>query len=233
MYLPAITPSGILLVVAITVAGQLYDTSSSFTALAGTSNASNPSVIGNFYNYWTLTDNKTTYDLTRSDRMPITSPKTIPMLGSRKQAIIEPNRTAMIIVDMQNFFLHPQLSPEATLGRAAVGPTLNMIKAFRANAMKVLWVNWGFDNFDLVTSPPSDLDGFSTNHQMDTTFGTDMGTLEENGTTIEVGRKLFRGSWNAQPWGDLYPAMVEGLANGTDLYFNKSETCVHHYDSSA
>ena len=30
-------------------------------------------------------------------------------------------------------------------------------------------------------------------------------------------------SWNAQPWGPLYPAMVEGLADGSALYFNKSE----------
>ncbi len=51
-----------------------------------------------------------------------------------------------------------------------------------------------------------------------------MGTLtEDNGTTIELGKKLCRGSWNARPWGPLDPAMVEGLDSGTDLYFNKSE----------
>ncbi len=52
-----------------------------------------------------------------------------------------------------------------------------------------------------------------------------MGTLtEDNGTTIELGKKLCRGSWNARPWGPLDPAMVEGLDSGTDLYFNKSES---------
>jgi len=51
-----------------------------------------------------------------------------------------------------------------------------------------------------------------------------MGTLtEDNGTTIELGKKLCRGSWNARPWGPLDPAMVEGLDSGTDLYFNKSK----------
>jgi len=40
---------------------------------------------------------------------------------------------------------------------------------------------------------------------------------------VKLGQKLWRGSWNAQPYGPLYPAMVEGMANGTDLYFNKSE----------
>ena len=125
---------------------------------------------------------------------------------------------------MQNFFLHPQLSPHASGGRAAVTPTLSMINSFRANGMKVLWTNWGLDNFDLVTIPPSFIDGFSSDDTAVTSFGSDMGAFQEaNGTVVQIGRKLMRGSWNAQPWGDLYPAMLKGLANGTDLYFNKSE----------
>lgn len=132
-----------LLALATTSLGQIYDTFNSITALAGTANDSDPAILGNYYNYWKLTNNKTTYDLTRSDRLAVTAPKVIPMIGSRKQAVIEPNRTAMVIVDMQNFFLHPQLSPHAINGRKAVQPTLNMIKAFRETGMKILWVNWG------------------------------------------------------------------------------------------
>jgi len=78
--------------------------------------------------------------------------------------------------------------------------------------------------------PPSFLDGFSTNDQMNTTFCTEMGTLtEDNGTVIDLGKKLCRGSWNAQPYGPLYPAMVEGLASGTDLYFHKSRCSVTYF----
>lgn len=131
-----------ILALATSSLAQIYDTFNSITALAGTANDTDPSILGNYYNYWKLTNNKTIWDLTRSDRLPVTSPKTIPMLGSRKQAIIEPNRTAMVIVDMQNFFLHPKLSPSAVNGRKAVQPTLNMIKAFREEGMKILWVNW-------------------------------------------------------------------------------------------
>jgi hypothetical protein len=47
-----------------------------------------------------------------------------------------------------------------------------------------------------------------------------MGKLS-NGT--ELGGLLMRGSWNARPYGPLYDAQVEGVANGTDLYFNKSK----------
>ena len=120
--------------------GQVYDVYNSITALAGTA-FDKTGILGNYYNYWKLTDNETTWDLTRSDRMPVTTPKKIPMLGFRKQALIEPNRTAMVIIDMQNFFLHPKLSPSATRGRMAVQPTLDMIKAFKAEGMKILWVS--------------------------------------------------------------------------------------------
>ncbi|KAI7559615.1 Pre-mRNA-splicing factor [Hortaea werneckii] len=203
--------------------GQVYNTYNSITALSGMINASSSSTLGNYYNYWKLTDNDTTFDLTRSDRMPVSCPKTIPMIGSRERAIIEPNRTAMVIVDMQNFFLHPQLSPAADKGRAAVQPTLNMIEAFRANEMKVLWVQWGIDNYDLLTMPPALLDQFSDDHSLNSTFCTEMGTIkEENGTEVDLGKKLCRGSWNAQPYGPLYPAMLEGTASGTDYYFNKN-----------
>ncbi|KAK5117229.1 hypothetical protein LTR62_005846 [Meristemomyces frigidus] len=211
------------IILAVATSAQIYDVSNSLTSLSGTLNTTDPTVIGNHYNYWTLTQNKTVYDLTRSDRLPVTSPKLIPMLGYRKNALIEPNRTAFITIDMQNFFLHPQLSPHASLGRAAVGPTLNLIDAFRENGMKVLWVNWGIDAYDLVTMPPSFLEGFSDNNQMNTSFCTEMGHLtQSNGNVVDLGKKLCRGSWNARPWGALDPAMVEGLAEGTDLYFNKN-----------
>lgn len=47
-----------------------------------------------------------------------------------------------------------------------------------------------------------------------------MGNLTD-GTA--VGPKLMRGSWNARPFGPLYDAQVEGVENGTDLYFHKSK----------
>lgn len=43
------------------------------------------------------------------------------------------------------------------------------------------------------------------------------------GTNISAGAKLMRGSWNARPYGALYDLQIEGVASGTDLYFNKSE----------
>lgn len=156
-------------------------------------------VLGNYYNYWRKLPNGT-FDLTRSDITPVTSPKVIPMLGSRKEIIIEPNRTGLVIIDMQNFFLHPQLNAGATLGRAAVQPTVNMINGFRKHGMKILWTNWGLTEYDLLTIPPSFKSGFTMNGSdiADQSFGADMGTIVDNGTTIEVGELLMRGSWNGK-----------------------------------
>lgn len=179
--------------------------------------------LGNVYNYWAKFPNGT-YDLTRSQVMSVTEPKVIPFSGSRSSALIEPSRAVLAIVDMQNFFLDPTLSPAATKGRAAVQPTVNMINAFRGAGMKVTWVNWGLNNYDLLTIPPAFKSGFSTNGSdiADQSFGSDMGVLQQNGTTIQVGKKLMRGAWNAEPWGVLGTMKDEGLAKGTDLLFNKN-----------
>jgi hypothetical protein len=39
---------------------------------------------------------------------------------------------------------------------------------------------------------------------------------------ISAGRKLMRGSWNAQPYGVLNELKNGSLAAGTDIYFNKN-----------
>lgn len=55
--------------------------------------------LGNALNYWTKLPN-CTWDLTRSDVMPVTSPVTIPFSGRRSSAIIEPSRSVLCIIDM-------------------------------------------------------------------------------------------------------------------------------------
>ncbi|OAL39174.1 hypothetical protein AYO20_01492 [Fonsecaea nubica] len=191
-------------------------------ALVGDGFEQATSTLGSYYNYWKKLPNGT-FDLTRSDRSPVTSPKVLPMMGDRASIKIEPNRTGLVIIDMQNFFLHPDLSPGAKNGRGAVQPTVNMINGFRKHDMKILWVNWGLTEYDLLTIPPSFKSSFSGGSDLaNDTFGSDMGTIKENGTTIEVGRLLMRGSWNAEPYGVLGTMKDEGVAAGTDLVFNKN-----------
>ncbi|PMD54009.1 Isochorismatase hydrolase [Hyaloscypha bicolor E] len=191
-----------------------------YTSLVGGLDT-NSSLLGNYYNYW-IKSTSGIWDLTRSALEPTTSTGvyTIPCHGSRKNITIEASRSALVIIDMQNFFLHPGLSPKADAGRGVVSATVNMITGFRKAGVKVLWTNWGLDNYDLITMPPAFLDGFSNNHSSTTTFGSDMGIVP--GTNISAGAKLMRGSWNARPYGPLYDLQVEGVKSGTDLYFNKN-----------
>ena len=102
--------------------------------------------------------------------------------------------------------------------------------------MKVLWTFWGLDAFDLLTIPPAFKAGFSANgsNLADSTFGSDMGPIDVSATdeslpcdggacrVQEAGPLLMRGAWNAQPWGVLNGLKIEGLASGTDRYFDKN-----------
>ncbi|KAK7960650.1 Isochorismatase hydrolase [Apiospora saccharicola] len=179
--------------------------------------------LGNQYNYWTVLPNGTV-DLTRGETMKISTPKVIPMAknASHPAIVIEPKRTVLCLVDYQNLFLHPSITPQAEAGRAAAsGPALDMIKSFRSSGMKVAWVNWGLTKYDL--------------------FGSEMGMVEDSPTTsapsssskadkragnstnmVDAGQMLMRDTWNARPWGPLGPMMDEGLAAGTDVLFNKN-----------
>jgi hypothetical protein len=66
-------------------------TTNTDTAVVGTGFDANTTVLGDYYNYWTKYPNGT-FDLTRSARAAVTSPKILPMAGNRKEIIIEPTR---------------------------------------------------------------------------------------------------------------------------------------------
>jgi len=196
--------------------------------LNGLSN--NPQVFGNVFNSWTKLQSG--WDLTRGEK---TNAITLPV-PEEGPIIIQPNKSALVIIDMQNFFLHESLGGDP-LGRAIVPTTVNLIRAFRDAGMPVLWTNWGLTELDLINMPPAFIKGFSRDRTSVTSFGSDMGPIvvpksdpsipansKTSGanTTIEVGRTLMRGSWNAQPWGALFTEQVLGVNQGTDFYFNKN-----------
>lgn len=53
---------------------------------------------------WVKSPGNDLWDLTRSARLPVTSPKKIPCNGQRKEILIEPSRSALVIIDMQSLF---------------------------------------------------------------------------------------------------------------------------------
>ncbi|PPQ68867.1 hypothetical protein CVT24_007676 [Panaeolus cyanescens] len=165
--------------------------------------SSDPQIFGNPLNFWKKLPTGG-WDLTRGrNDGAITLPMT-----SGGPIIVHPNSTALVIIDMQNFFLHESLRGDPK-GRDVV----------------------------LINMPPAFIKGFAGDGTSATSFGSDMGTIvvpssdpsipatsSTHGTnqTIQVGKKLMRGSWNAQPWGPLFEEQVKGVADGTDFYFNKN-----------
>jgi nicotinamidase-related amidase len=177
--------------------------------------------VGNGINYWRLLSNGT-YDLTRSEIAHVTSPREIPCTGPRASALIEPSRSVLVIIDMQNYFLHPALAPQSSDGRAAVEPTIKLVEAFRENDIKVAWVNWGLTNSDLLYLPPSVKAGASPELRADQTIGGEMGEYEFENTTITAGPMLAAGSWNVEPYGALKEVVEAGVQAGTDWLIPKN-----------
>lgn len=86
---------------------------------------------------WHYERSTKTYDLTResgSKKFTISTTK-----GPPDTAIaIDPALAALVIVDMQNFFLHAKCRSHPT-GLAAVNPTLAVIEKCREVGVQVLW----------------------------------------------------------------------------------------------
>ncbi|EME85910.1 uncharacterized protein MYCFIDRAFT_171760 [Pseudocercospora fijiensis CIRAD86] len=186
---------------------QIYDTSNSMAQITATvdNTSTIPNRLGNHYNFWTISPDNTTWDLTRSSSplYPTTSPKTIPMLGFRqKKAIIEtqPHR-------VRNR-RHAELLP----------PSISTTQRYKGAEKPRFFMGELGNRFfhDLITMPPAFLSNFSI-----VRWGSwkrmMMGRrlIWERNCVGELGIPGF--------WGDLWPLYEEGIKVGTDLLFHKSE----------
>jgi nicotinamidase-related amidase len=109
--------------------------------------------VGNAANYWTVSEK--TVDLSRGILPRIT------MHSETTDLIFAPVHSALIVVDMQNYFCSPELSrPDAA--RNIVGGIQNALAAVRRIHMPVAWVNWG-NRPDEANLPPSVLYAFQNN----------------------------------------------------------------------
>ncbi|KZT70152.1 Isochorismatase hydrolase [Daedalea quercina L-15889] len=124
---------------------------------------------------------------------------------------IAKSRSAIVIVDMQNFFLHPDLRDHPT-GLACVIPLNNVVTVLRTQGVKILWVNWGLTEHELTTIPPSLERSFMKSGRGG--FGS---RLPE-----PFGRMLMRGEYNADLYGLLHQLYLEGKKEGTDVWIHKN-----------
>ncbi|MGZ3340759.1 MAG: cysteine hydrolase family protein [Reyranella sp.] len=65
-----------------------------------------------------------------------------------KDCVIDLARTAMVVVDMQNDFCHPDgwlasIGVDVTPARAPIAPLARLLPALRSAKVPIVWVNWG------------------------------------------------------------------------------------------
>lgn len=185
-------------------------------------------VIGGKKNFWIWSE-ESGFDLTHPPT-PKSSPiyPRIPLATTKSRAVIDPSKSALVIIDMQNYFLSPLLGrPSNSVGLGIVDKLVKeVIPACRKVNIPIVWLGWGLNEQDLHEMPPSIVRGyeFGLDENFDDgpkdlgSLGQDMGQLKlDDGTAIEAGRVMMRDQWNTE----FYPRLAEH-AKPHDIRINKN-----------
>ena len=119
------------------------------------------------------------------------APRAIAFQAAPQAVRLDLARTALVIVDMQNDFCHPDgwlgsLGIDVTSTRGLAEPIARILAAARASELPVIWVNWG-NRPDLLNLGPSTLHVYNPDGR-----GTGLGDPLANGAPV-----LQFGSWAA------------------------------------
>ncbi len=144
-------------------------------------------------------------DITR----PPLPPRPIDLTTETKQLRLDLAKTALIVIDMQNDFCHPDgwlahIGVDVTPARDPIGPLKTLLPLLRSVNVPILWVNWG-NRSDLLNI------GAGVRHVYNPTgAGVGLGDpLPKNGAPV-----LMKDSWAA--------AVVEELTiEPTDIRVDK------------
>ncbi|KAF2206863.1 hypothetical protein CERZMDRAFT_52272 [Cercospora zeae-maydis SCOH1-5] len=215
-------------------------------------------VVGNADNFW-LFSSQSGFDLTHPETT--TSPPIQPSITietTTSPITVDPAKCALIIIDMQNYFLSPALGRSKGAGHAAAEQLIrHAIPAARKHGIRVVWVNWGLTEQEVEELPPAvkrafgfeatvDSSGTEKFDGIDASFGVDKHGVKSNrrhkgvgsdigavhdpetGQEIEAGRVLMRDSWNTA----LYSPLDESYEEGRKLD-NLPDIWVHKNRMSA
>jgi nicotinamidase-related amidase len=122
--------------------------------------------------------------------------------------MIDPSSSVLIVVDMQNYFIHPQYR-DHTSGLAAIEPTLKVIERCREEGIQIAWLNWGITDDCLKAMAPAIQRGFHKSLGWHIGLGAPL--------PGDQGRCLFKRTWNAE----LYEPF-KAVAQSGDLFFDKT-----------
>jgi ureidoacrylate peracid hydrolase len=138
------------------------------------------------HNRWRV--NETSVNLIR-DPGP---PRVVSLNATPQQLTLDLNRTALVVIDMQNDFCHADgwlasIGVDVTPARAPIAPLQSLLPAWRSAGGQVLWLNWG-NRPDQLNLSPSLLHVYQPTAQ-----GVGLGTpLPGTGAPV-----LEKGSWSA------------------------------------
>lgn len=210
--------------------------------------AGSPSyVIGNTKSFWTYSAH-TGFDLTHPphpDSPPVEPRLTIQT--AKSPISIDPAKSALVIIDMQNFFLSSALGRARGAGHDAVDKLAkHAVPACREAGVRVLWVNWGLTDKDIEEVPVSMIRSFGfrdiedgvadperhqdqesrDGHIPFQSLGKDMGTVKdsETGKEVDAGKMLMRDMWNTDLYSPLNHLYAEGskLPSREDVWIHKN-----------
>lgn len=135
-------------------------------------------------------------DLSRADQRPV---RAIYVDAQPQAVTIDANRSALVVVDMQNDFCSKggyldHRGIDITPDRAPIAPISALVPILRSQGVPIVWLNWGVRH-DLLNIPPSLLHA----HTHDGS-GAGLGERIPGGAEI-----LRQGSWGAQIVDELDP----------------------------
>ncbi|KAF1954375.1 isochorismatase family protein [Byssothecium circinans] len=183
----------------------------------------------------------------------ITTPR-VPLDCEISNVVIDPTKTALVIIDKQNISLSVSFCPAPSMRAAEEALLLHAIPAARKLGIQVVRLNWGLTEEELKAMTPVELRvfGFKANSdradyglsesegdrsdpekflrcrerpQLRSMLGADLGKVQlEDGSEVEAGRKMMRGTWNAELHQPLLEAFETGKkTSNPDVFIHKSK----------
>lgn len=120
-------------------------------------------IIGDANSSFWLYDSTKGFDLTHPPTPTSATPTPNHSIKTTTVPItISPAKSALVIVDMQNFFLSSSLGrPKGSKGLLAQHQLLKYaIPAAHKAGMRIIWLNWGLTDEEITAMPPSTLRAF-------------------------------------------------------------------------
>ena len=163
-----------------------------------------------------------------------TAARAVSVPAEFKRVTFDLSRTALVVVDMQNDFCHPDgwlagIGVDVAPARAPIAPLRRLLPALRAAGVPIVWVNWGQRPDRLNLSP-------ALRHVYDP-LGTGLRVLEEGGwgaavvdelmiepSDIRVAKHRMSGFWDTP-----LDSILRNLAVATLLFAGVNlDQCVLH-----